>query len=89
MSYTPDLSTNASGYRDSTALHAIAKADLEAKSKKKAVDGDGKPYDRPYDPDEAKFYKLLKTMFAMAECAGYRVESRIVLRDKKTGKVWK
>ena len=33
--------------------------------------------------------KLLKSIFVICELAGFKVESRIVLRDKKTGRVWK
>lgn len=39
--------------------------------------------------DEARFNKLLKTLFNVCEMAGFRVEERIVLKDLKTGKVWR
>ena len=38
---------------------------------------------------ELKFKKLLQTIFDICEFAGFQIEGRIVLRDKKTGKVWK
>ena len=36
-----------------------------------------------------RFHKLLNTIFYICELAGFEVEGRIVLRDKKTGKVWR
>lgn len=38
---------------------------------------------------ERRFNKLLRTIFSLCELAGFRVESRIELRDLKTGKVWR
>lgn len=38
---------------------------------------------------EERFQKLLKTIFAICELAGFSLEERIVVRDKKTGKVWR
>jgi len=38
---------------------------------------------------EGQFKKLLSTIFYICELAGFEVEGRIVLRDKKTGKVWR
>ena len=40
------------------------------------------------DRDE-QFHKLLDTIFTVCELAGFRVEERIVLKDKKTGKIWR
>ncbi len=39
--------------------------------------------------DDARFQKLLHTIFYLCELAGFQIEGRIVLRDKRTGKVWK
>lgn len=36
-----------------------------------------------------RFNKLLRTIFSLCELAGFQVEDRIVLRDKRTGKVWR
>ena len=33
--------------------------------------------------------KLLAHIFYICELAGFRVEDRIVLKDKKTGKIWR
>lgn len=32
---------------------------------------------------------VLKVIYSVCELAGYKVEGRIVLRDQKTGKVWR
>lgn len=38
---------------------------------------------------ERRFKKLLAQIFRLCEKAGFHVEGRIVLRDKKTGKIWR
>lgn len=38
---------------------------------------------------EARYRKLLATIFSICELAGFHLEDRIVLRDLKTGKVWR
>ena len=37
--------------------------------------------------DEAR--RLIETIFYISHLAGFSVEERIVLKDKKTGKVWR
>ena len=39
--------------------------------------------------DEKKVSKLVKTLQAVAHLAGYEIEGRIVLRDRKTGREWR
>ena len=41
--------------------------------------------DREYD----RVKKVLKAIFVVCELAGFDVEGRVALRDKRTGKVWK
>lgn len=41
------------------------------------------------DEEEARFHKLLYTIFDICELAGFRIEGRIVLEDKRTGRVWR
>lgn len=41
------------------------------------------------EKEEEKFRKLLDTIFAICELAGFHIEERIVIRDKKTGKIWR
>lgn len=38
---------------------------------------------------DERFHKLLDTIFAICELSGFHIEERIVIKDKKTGKVWK
>ena len=38
---------------------------------------------------EAKVKRLLTVLFYIVDLAGFHVEGRIVLKDKKTGKVWR
>lgn len=38
---------------------------------------------------EKKLSKTIKTIKSIAELAGYEVEERIVLKDKKTGEIWR
>lgn len=39
--------------------------------------------------DDTRFRKLLNTIFYLCELAGFEIEGRIVLVDKKSGKVWR
>lgn len=36
-----------------------------------------------------RFHDLLDTLFYITELAGFEIEGRIVLKDTKTGKVWR
>lgn len=36
-----------------------------------------------------RFYKFLDTIYKIAQLAGFRIEGRIVVRDIRTGKVFK
>ena len=38
---------------------------------------------------EARCKKLLATIFSICELSGFHLEDRIVLKDKKTGKIWR
>lgn len=39
--------------------------------------------------EEKRISKLVKTLQAVAHLAGYEIEGRIVLIDRKTGKEWR
>lgn len=39
--------------------------------------------------DTERIKKLLATIFYICDLAGFLVEGRISLRDKKTGKIWR
>ena len=41
------------------------------------------------DLGEARFRKLLSTIFYLCDLAGFKIEERIVLTDKRTGKTWR
>ena len=38
---------------------------------------------------ERRFKKLLSTIFYICDLAGFHIEGRLEIRDKKTGKVWR
>lgn len=44
---------------------------------------------RNLDTDDERFHKLLNTIFAICELSGFHLEERIILKDMKTGKVWR
>lgn len=39
--------------------------------------------------DERRVKRLLATIYYICNLAGFRIEDRIVLKDKKSGKVWR
>ena len=41
------------------------------------------------DKDYARFHQLLNLLFQLCEIADFHIEGRIVLKDKKTGKIWR
>ena len=41
------------------------------------------------DNVKKRIKKLMRVIFAMCDLAGFHLEGRIVLRDKKTGKIWR
>lgn len=41
------------------------------------------------DDETVRFQKLLTAIFTMCELAGFHVEERIVIKDNRTGKVWR
>lgn len=42
-----------------------------------------------YENECRRFYKLLKSIFRLCSIAGFEIEGRIVLIDKKTGRIWR
>ena len=36
-----------------------------------------------------RFHKLLNTIFYICEIAGFEIDGRITLIDRKTGRIWK
>lgn len=41
------------------------------------------------DREQERFEKFLKTIFNIAELSGFHIDERIVVSDKKTGRVWR
>ena len=41
------------------------------------------------DKERQRLTKLMETIFNICELAGFHVEERIVLKDKRTGRVWR
>lgn len=68
-----NLSKNGSGYYDPTAYQAM----------KNVIKNE------PTFEENDRFHQLLETIFYITELAGFRIEERIVLKDKKTGKIWR
>ena len=69
-----NLQKNGSGCTDPTAYEAITNVEKECR--------DGKS-------EYARFYKLIKAILNICDLCGFAVEERIVLRDKKTGRIWR
>ena len=40
------------------------------------------------DSEEERFRKLLGTIFYITELAGFHIENRIVMKDKRSGRTW-
>ena len=68
-----DPRRNAEGYLDLTAYAALK--NIERSTHR----------DKDYD----RFHKLLHTIFYLCKAFDFQVEGRIVLRDKRTGRIWK
>lgn len=41
------------------------------------------------EKEDERFHKLLHTIFYLCELAGFEIEGRIVLVDKKSGRIWR
>lgn len=39
--------------------------------------------------EDERFHRLLYTLFYLCELADFEIEGRIVLIDKKTGRIWR
>ena len=48
-----------------------------------------KNVDQEQDKDDARFHQLLNMLFSLCELADFHIEGRVVLKDKRTGKVWR
>ena len=73
---TNDPRYNKEGYPDPTAYKAITKAD------------DDLAWGRMQDSEE-RFKKLLHVIKDICKLSGFELEERVVLKDVRTGKVWR
>lgn len=39
--------------------------------------------------DDERFHALLNTIFTICELSDFHIEERIVIKDKRTGKIWR
>lgn len=44
---------------------------------------------RNVEADEERFHKLLDMIFTICELSDFHVEERIVIKDKRTGRIWR
>lgn len=68
---------NQEGYMDMTRHDAVENIEREQREKERET------------REAARVTKLVHTLFYICNVAGFDVAERIVLRDKKTGRVWK
>lgn len=41
------------------------------------------------EQEEERFHKLLDIIFALCELLDFHIEERIVIKDKRTGRIWR
>lgn len=70
-----DYTKNGEGYTDLTAYEGITNAE--------------KHFHRVSAEDRERHKKLLGCIFRICELSDFSIEERIVVRDKKTGKIWR
>lgn len=70
-----DIRRNGSGYVDPTAYKAIRNATKEERK-------------REVDPEQ-RFNDFLTAIFAICDLSDFHIEERIVVKDKRTGKIWR
>ena len=71
--------------------------EMTAKDDRKNAEGYNDPtaynaiknVEQEQDKDDARFHQLLNTRFSLCELADFHIEGRVVLKDKRTGKVWR
>lgn len=71
--------------------------EMTAKDDRKNAEGYNDPtaynaiknVEQEQDKDDARFHQLLNMLFSLCELADFHIEGRVVLKDKRTGKVWR
>lgn len=69
-----DIRRNGSGCADPTAYKAIRNVMKEEKKKSSS---------------DQRFEDFLRTIFTICELSDFHIEGRIVVKDKRTGKIWR
>ena len=41
------------------------------------------------EQEEERFKRLMATIFYICENAGFHIEERLVIKDKRTGRIWR
>lgn len=83
-----DLLLNGSGYRDPTAYKAMRKCitcenfDESEVMRNRISEGTD-------ETEHEKFQRFLRDLFGLCDAYTYHLESRIVVRDKKNGRIWR
>lgn len=70
-----DIRRNGSGYVDPTAYKAIKNMMREERK-------------REVDPEQ-RFNDFLTAIFAICDLSDFHIGERIVVKDKRTGKIWR
>lgn len=71
--------------------------EMTAKDDRKNAEGYNDPtaynaiknMEQEQDKNDERFHQLLNTLFSICELADFHIEERVVLKDKRTGKVWR
>ena len=71
--------------------------EMTAKDDRKNAEGYNDPtaynaiknVEQEQDKDDVRFHQLLNMLFSLCELADFHIEGRVVLKDKRTGKVWR
>lgn len=69
-----DIRRNGSGCVDPTAYKAIRNVMKEEKKKSSS---------------DQRFEDFLRTIFTICELSDFHIEGRIIVKDKRTGKIWR
>lgn len=64
-------------YQDLTAYQALKNIELEEQEQ------------RQKQKEEERYNKFLGCIFRICELSGYHIEERIVVKDLRTGKIWR
>lgn len=75
------MQRNAEGYPDPTAYEAISKAERDGNTYS-VMNPSADCYERE------RFMKVVGCILRICELSGYHLEEKLVLKDKRTGKIW-